>query len=79
MQRVRKQQKPVDKPPLLRSENACLAPAVGVAAKKNAARYNTLEFSNSLFQTVSIPFGLRGKWRAIGPVLAEGQITAKNC
>ena len=78
MQGVGKQQKSRNKIGLGGAEHRRLAPTVGVATEKDAARDILAHNRNCIAQTRTIALRIARKRRASAPLLAERQITAQD-
>src|SRR5208337_199809 len=78
VQRVRKQEESGDKLWFGGAKYRRLATTVGVTAQKNPSRDTFTQDCNRVVKAGAIAFGIARKRRSGPPLLAEGQIAAKN-
>src|SRR5437763_15819185 len=63
---------------MLSNEHCALASTIGMSAEENSAGDELLYATHRVSQPLAVARRVSGSWRAGGPHLAEGQISAQN-
>lgn len=78
MQRIREQKQCRSQIRTFCREHRRLAAAIRMPAHKYGPGYYGAECCGSIRDSLAIPLGRSGEWRALGPILAEREVVSQN-
>jgi len=78
VERVRQQEKARDKIWFAGAEHCCLAPSIGMAAKKDLPVHLLSDYFHRVAQSEAVTFRVSGKWSAGTSILTVRQIATQD-